>query len=60
LAVAHARDSGICVRPLATKAMRRVGFIWRGSYAGADDIGRLADAVSAHLPSSVQRLTAKA
>ena len=59
LAVAHARDSGICVRPLAAKSIRRLGFIWRGSYAGAEDIGQLAAAILASLPSSVRRLSAR-
>jgi LysR family hydrogen peroxide-inducible transcriptional activator len=58
LAVDHARDSGICVRPLASKAMRRVGLIWRPSYAGANDIARLAGAICDRLPSSVRRLSA--
>ena len=59
LAVAHARDSGICVRPLATKSIRRLGFIWRGSYAGAEDIGQLAAAILASLPPSVRHLSAR-
>ena len=57
LAVAQARDSGICVRPLAVGASRRVGFIWRPSFAGADDIVALAEAMSDRLPSSVRRLS---
>lgn len=57
LAVAQARDFGICVRPLAVGATRRVGFIWRPSFAGADDIVALAEAISDHLPPSVRRLS---
>ncbi len=57
LAVTQARDSGICVRPLETHAARRVGFIWRPSFAGADDIIALAEAISDHLPSAVLRLS---
>jgi LysR family hydrogen peroxide-inducible transcriptional activator len=59
LAVAQARASGICVRPLAIGATRRIGFIWRPSFAGADDIIALADAISDHLPSAVRRLSAR-
>lgn len=59
LAVARARESGICVRPLASKATRRVGFIWRPSFAGSDEIIALAEAISNHLPSAVRRLSAR-
>jgi len=54
LAVRHARESGLCVRALEAKAARRVGFVWRGSYLGADDIAKLADVIVAHLPETAQ------
>jgi LysR family hydrogen peroxide-inducible transcriptional activator len=56
LAIDQARDPGICVRPLAVEASRRIGFVWRGSYAGVNDIARLAQAISARLPPGLRRL----
>jgi LysR family transcriptional regulator, hydrogen peroxide-inducible genes activator len=58
LAVSQAQESGICVRPLADRSVRRIGFVWRGSYSGADDIVRVAETISRYLPSSVLSLTA--
>jgi LysR family hydrogen peroxide-inducible transcriptional activator len=59
LAISQAEEIGICVRPLADRSVRRIGFVWRGSYPGADDIVRLAETICASLPSSVRSLAAR-
>jgi LysR family hydrogen peroxide-inducible transcriptional activator len=58
LAVSQAQENGICVRPLADRSVRRIGFVWRGSYPGEDDIVRVAETISRHLPLLVQSLAA--
>ncbi len=58
LAVSQAQANGICVRPLADRSVRRIGFVWRGSYPGADDIVQLAKTICANLPPSVKSLAA--
>jgi LysR family hydrogen peroxide-inducible transcriptional activator len=60
LAVSQAQETGICVRPLTERSVRRIGFVWRGSYPGADDIVRLANTICANLPPSVRSLAAPA
>jgi len=58
LAVSQMSDAGLCMRQLAVRSVRRIGLVWRGSYAGADDIVRLAETISANLPPSVTPLSA--
>jgi LysR family transcriptional regulator, hydrogen peroxide-inducible genes activator len=60
LALNHAQNSGICVRSLAARSVRRIGFVWRPSYPGADDIVRLAETLCGNLPSSVRSLATPA
>lgn len=46
----------VAIRPLADKAVRRIGLVWRASYPGAGDLERLADVIRNKAPDSVRAI----
>lgn len=52
--------AAIAIRPLAQDAHRRVGLVWRESYAKAGDLRLLAEVIQANLPASVRPIAARA
>ena len=56
MACGEARTRSVSIRPLADGVGRRIGLVWRRSYARPSDIHLLAQTLCAHLPPSVRRV----
>jgi LysR family hydrogen peroxide-inducible transcriptional activator len=53
MALGRGQDRHLAVRPLADKASRRIGLVWRKTYPKAADLELLAGAIRRNLPSAV-------
>jgi LysR family hydrogen peroxide-inducible transcriptional activator len=56
MACSEARARGVTMRPLEAGMGRRIGLVWRRSYARLRDIHLLAKTLRAHLPQGVRRV----
>lgn len=50
------RTRGVAMRPLKAGIGRRIGLVWRRTYARVRDVHLLADTLRRHLPPSVERV----
>jgi LysR family hydrogen peroxide-inducible transcriptional activator len=54
MALGSGQDQHLEIRPLAVKASRRIGLVWRKTYPKAADLERLAEVIRDTLPANVQ------